>query len=130
MSCLLVTLPVKYFLCCVPALWRVVGALAAGAAVAATFSVGARDLLALDASAGERWMSLPLARDVYARVQRYHISSGCAQHTRSCAYLHLRVSQDDHTRLLEHFLGEYCWGVGTSLHISFRHAAPLRACLG
>ena len=57
--------------------WRVGGALAAGAAVAATFSIGARDLLALDASADERYMAVPLARDMYQRAWRYHISSGC-----------------------------------------------------
>ncbi len=51
--------------------------MASGAAVAATFGVGARDLLALDASADARYMAVPLARDMYQRAWRYHISSGC-----------------------------------------------------
>ena len=59
------------------ACWRVAGALAAGAAVVATFGIGARDLLALDASADARYMAVPLARVMYQRAWRYHISSGC-----------------------------------------------------
>ncbi|KAK9831355.1 hypothetical protein WJX81_004903 [Elliptochloris bilobata] len=55
--------------------WRVAGALAAGAGVAATFAIGARDLLALDASADAHYMAVPLARHAYQRAWRYHISS-------------------------------------------------------
>ena len=85
MKCSLITLCVD----AASSFWRVAGALAAGAAAAATFGVGARDLLALDASADAAYMAMPLARGMYQRAWRYHISSGCALR-QICVCSHLK----------------------------------------